>query len=502
MAQTSVHLEEWYESFLPTTTAENELKAMQEKDGFVFAQSYRVSKLHTTHKPNFLGLHKNSGFWKQSNFGKGVIIEPFFGDQPFFEGTICDFNVSECNNKLIGAKSFNKGSKAIAPLDDESHGTHTTSKAAGYFVKYVNVLGNAQGTIVGMAPFSHLAVYKICFGDDCLDSNILDTLDADVKDGVDVLSLSLGAPSVPFYMDNIAIGFSSVLFPLIYAGGDGEPNSTFCGEGAFNKINVRGKIVLCERGNRVGRIAKGGALENAGGTADAHVLPTTHLSFASALKIKDYINSSSSPVATILFEGTFIGDTSAPESRTLASSGILKPEIIGPGVSILAAWHFSLDNNTNSDLTYNIISGTSMSSPHLSGIPSLRKSSHPDWSPTAYRIRHVNPSKENDPGLIYDIQPEDYIPYLCGLGYSDGQVGIIAHRVIKCSEYTAISEYQLNYPSYTVPIIGTTMFTRTVTNVGETYSTYGVDIVEPDGISGWFSQNRFSNGVSISEGFI
>ncbi|KAI3924949.1 hypothetical protein MKW98_002858 [Papaver atlanticum] len=682
VAQTSEHLEEWYESFLPTTIAESssgeksrlvysyrnvvsgfavrltkdELKAMQGKDGFIFAQPDRVSKLHTTHTPNFLGLHQKFGFWKESNFGRGVIIgvldtgifptHPSFDDERMppppakWKGQ-CDFNVSECNNKLIGAKSFNKGAKAIAPLDDEGHGTHTASTAAGNFVKNVNVLGNAQGTAVGMAPYAHLAMYKVCFGDDCLDSDILAALDAAVEDGVDVLSLSLGAPSVPFYMDSIAIGsfgaiqkgifvscsagnsgplnatlsneapwiltvgastidrkikataklgngieyngeslfqpsgFSSALFPLIYAGADGEPNSKFCGEGAFNKTNVKGKIVLCERGNGVGRIAKGEAVKNAGGAgmilinqetdgfstlADAHVLPATHLSFASGLKIKDYINSSSSPVAKILFEGTFIGDTSAPavtsfSSRgpSLASPGILKPDIIGPGVSILAAWPFSLDNNTNSDLTYNIISGTSMSCPHLSGIAALLKSSHPDWSPAAIKSAimttadllnlkrqpivdqnfelanlfatgsgHVNPSKANDPGLIYDIQAEDYIPYLCGLGYSDDQVGIIAHRVIKCSEYTTISEYQLNYPSFTVPMIGTTMFTRTVTNVGEANSTYGVEIVEPDGVSVsvkpnmlyftemnqklsysvMFSRNRFATDASISEGFI
>ncbi|KAI3893388.1 hypothetical protein MKX03_002920 [Papaver bracteatum] len=279
--------------------------------------------------------------------------------------------------------------------------------------------------------------------------------------------------------------YESFLPTTIAESADGEPNSKFCGEGAFNKTNVKGKIVLCERGNGVGRIAKGEAIKNAGGAgmilmnqetdgfstlADAHVLPATHLSFASGMKIKDYINSSSSPMATILFEGTFIGDTSAPavtsfSSRgpSLASPGILKPDIIGPGVSILAAWPFSLDNNTNSVLTYNIISG-----------------------------------------------------------YSDDQVGIIAHRVIKCSEYTTISEYQLNYPSFTVPMIGTTMFTRTVTNVGEANSIYGVEIVEPDGVSVsvkpnmiyftemnqklsysvMFSRNRFATDASISEGFI
>ncbi|OUZ99470.1 Peptidase S8/S53 domain [Macleaya cordata] len=674
--------EDWYKSFLPTTIAsstsesqrmvysyhnvisgfaarltEEEVKAMAKKDGFISAQPDRISRLHTTHTPNFLGLHQNFGVWKESNFGKGVIIgvldtgvfpsHPSFNDEGIppppakWKGK-CQFGASECNNKLIGAKSFNNGAKAVPPLDDDGHGTHTASTAAGRFVQNVNVLGNANGTAAGMAPYAHLAIYKVCFGEDCANSDILAGLDSAVEDGVDVLSLSLGSDSVPFHMDNIAVGsfgaiqkgifvscsagnsgpldstlsneapwiltvgastidrtivataklgngeeldgeslfqpadFSSYTFlPLIYAGADGKPDSKFCGEGALNGTDVKGKVVLCERGNGVGRIAKGEEVKNAGGAAmilmnqetdgfsteaDAHVLPATHLSFASGLKIKNYINSTSSPVATIIFKGTFISKSSAPAVSSFssrgpsrASPGILKPDIIGPGVSILAAWPFPLDNNTNSDLTFNIISGTSMSCPHLSGIAALLKSSHPDWSPAAIKSAimttaddlnlegklivdqnlnianlfatgsgHVNPSKANDPGLVYDIQPDDYIPYLCGLGYTDNQVGIIAHRAIKCSDYTSITEGELNYPSFSVTLGQSQTFTRTVTNVGEAYSSYGVEIVKPDGVSVsvnpdmlyftkvnqkltysvTFSRDQYANDASFSEGFI
>ncbi|PQQ09154.1 subtilisin-like protease SBT1.7 [Prunus yedoensis var. nudiflora] len=163
---------------------------------------------------------------------------------------------------------------------------------------------------------------------------------------------------------------------------------------------------------------------------------------------------------------TVIGDPLAPKvasfsSRgpSITSPGILKPDIIGPGVSILAAWPVPVDNGTEGKATFNMISGTSMSCPHLSGIAALLKSSHPDWSPAAIKSAimttaevenlagsaivdqtlfaadifalgagHVNPSKANDPGLIYDIQPEDYIPYLCGLNYTDEQIQVITHK--------------------------------------------------------------------------
>lgn len=45
---------------------------------------------------------------------------------------------------------------------------------------------------------------------------------------------------------------------------------------------------------------------------------------------------------------------------------------------------------------------------------------------------HVNPSKANDPGLVYDIQPDDYIPYLCGLNYTDEQVSLIVQGKVNC----------------------------------------------------------------------
>lgn len=154
-----------------------------------------------------------------------------------------------------------------------------------------------------------------------------------------------------------------------------------------------------------------------------------------------------------------------------------------------------------------------MSCPHLSGIAALLKSSHPMWSPAAIKSAimttadsvtaqgkpildqtlqpadlfatgagHVNPSRANNPGLVYDIQPNEYIPYLCGLGYNDTAVGILAHRPIKCSEVSSIPEGQLNYPSFLVALGMSQTFTRTVTNVGEAKSYYTAVIVPPEGV--------------------
>ncbi|KAH7512669.1 hypothetical protein FEM48_Zijuj12G0115400 [Ziziphus jujuba var. spinosa] len=194
----------------------------------------------------------------------------------------------------------------------------------------------------------------------------------------------------------------------------------------------------------------------------------------------------------------------------------LKPDIIGPGVSILTAYPFRLDNDiaTRTKSMFNIMSGTSMPCPHLSGIAALLKSSHPDWSPAAIKpaimttadvvnhhgkpivdekpyptdvfaigAGHLNPSKANDPGLVYDIQPDDYIAYLCGLNYMDKQVEVITKRSVKCSKVESIVETQLNYPSFSV-VLGSEslIFIRTVTNVGDAKSTYTLEKSVPSGI--------------------
>ncbi|KAK7406197.1 hypothetical protein VNO78_07817 [Psophocarpus tetragonolobus] len=629
-------LHSWYQSLLPASTkTENqqritfsyrnvmdgfavkltpeEAKALQEKEEVVSARPERIFSLHTTHTPSFLGLHQGLGLWNNSNFGKGIIIgildtgitpgHPSFRDEgmaapPAKWKGHCEFTGGRtCNNKLIGARNFVKNPNTTLPVDEVGHGTHTASTAAGTHVKGANVFGNAKGTAVGMAPDAHLAMYKVCEPVGCPESAILAGMDTAIHDGVDVLSLSLGGPSFPFFDDPIALGafsaiqngifvscsagnsgpfysslsneapwiltvgastidrkilaiaklgngiefigqsvyqpnnFTSTLLPLVYAGANGnDSSSNFCAPGSLKNVDVKGKVVLCEIGGFVRRVDKGQEVKNAGGAAmilmnsqieefnpfaDVHVLPVTHVSFAAGLAIQKYINSTSTPTATILFEGTVIGNPHAPavtsfSSRgpSFASPGILKPDIIGPGQNILAAWPVSLDNNVPS---FNIISGTSMSCPHLSGIAALLKNSHPDWSPAAIksaivttantvnlgrnpildqRLRpadvfatgagHVNPLNANDPGLVYDIEPNDYIPYLCGLNYTDKQVGLILNQNVKCSQVKSIPEAQLNYPSFSIRLGSSSQFyTRTLTNVGPANITYSLEIDAP-----------------------
>ena len=146
----------------------------------------------------------------------------------------------------------------------------------------------------------------------------------------------------------------------------------------------------------VGMIVMNKAAEGYTTFADAHVLPTSHVSYEAGAKIMAYLNSTANGAASIDFKGTIIGSYPSPmvtffSSRgpSKASPGILKPDITGPGMNILAAWAPS-DSHTEfsdggADLSFFVESGTSMSTPHLSGIAALLKSLHPDWSPTAIK---------------------------------------------------------------------------------------------------------------------
>ncbi|KAL1559778.1 subtilisin-like protease [Salvia divinorum] len=195
-----------------------EVKAMETKPGSVSARLERKISLHTTHSPNFLGLNQNTGFWQSSGYGRGVIIgvldtgilpeHPSFSDEGIppppakWKGK-CEFNHTSCNNKIIGARTFT--TSGDNPLDNDGHGTHTASTAAGRFVGGANIFGNANGTVVGIAPMAYLAIYKVC-GTFCLESDILAAMDVAVDDGVDILSLSLGALSLNLHDDPIALG--------------------------------------------------------------------------------------------------------------------------------------------------------------------------------------------------------------------------------------------------------------------------------------------------------
>ncbi|GMI73531.1 STOMATAL DENSITY AND DISTRIBUTION 1 [Hibiscus trionum] len=219
--------------------SETELQILRSLPDIVAVRPDRLHQLHTTYSYKFLGLSSSTnGAWVKSGFGRGTIIgvldtgvwpeSPSFADHgmppvPEKWRGICqegeNFKVTSCNRKLIGARFFIKGhhvssaspsanmvDEYISPRDSSGHGTHTSSTAGGVSVPMASVLGNGAGVASGMAPGTHIAVYKVCWFNGCYSSDILAAMDVAIADGVDVLSLSIGGFPLPLFDDSIAIG--------------------------------------------------------------------------------------------------------------------------------------------------------------------------------------------------------------------------------------------------------------------------------------------------------
>ena len=112
-----------------------------------------------------------------------------------------------CNNKLIGAHWYVNGFGAghlatgsfLSPRDDDGHGTHTSSTAAGNFGVNPSIGSNDLGVdvISGIAPRALVAEYKVCWvggdvADGCTNSDSVAAINQAVKDGVDVINYSIG----------------------------------------------------------------------------------------------------------------------------------------------------------------------------------------------------------------------------------------------------------------------------------------------------------------------
>ncbi|GMI78271.1 Subtilisin-like Serine protease 1.7 [Hibiscus trionum] len=623
-----------------TQLTNQEAKQLESQPGILAVLPELRYELHTTRTPEFLGLGRAADLLPESDSASEVVIgvldtgvwpesksfvDTGLGPIPSSWKGACesgtDFTSSKCNKKLIGARYFARGYEAAlgpideskeskSPRDDDGHGTHTASTAAGSVVEGASLFGYAEGTARGMATRARVAVYKVCWTGGCFSSDILAAMEKAIDDNVNVLSMSLGGGMSDFYRDSVAIGafaamekgilvscsagnagpgayslsnvapwittvgagtldrdfpafvslgngrnYSGVslyrgsplpgkMLPFVYAGNaSNATNGNLCMMGTLIPEKIAGKIVLCDRGMNA-RVQKGAVVKEAGGVgmvlantaangeelvADAHLLPATAVGQKSGDAIKGYLFSNPNPIVSILFEGTKVGIEPSPVVAAFSSRGpnsiipdILKPDMIAPGVNILAGWSGAVGPTGLATDTrrvdFNIISGTSMSCPHVSGLAGLLKAAHPDWSPAAIRSAlmttayteyknkqkmqdiatgkpstpfdhgagHVDPISALNPGLVYDLTVEDYLDFLCALNYTELQIRSLARRNFSCDASKTYKVTDLNYPSFAVnfdSVTGTSnvvKHTRTLTNVGSP-GTYKVSISPESG---------------------
>lgn len=222
---------------------------------------------HTEVSPAFIGAPT---LWNQlggqGNAGEGVIVgvldtgiwpeHPSFSDpdplgnpypQPPTTGLPCEFGNTTwnqndapfmCNNKLIGAYKFLDTYKAVIGLlpeefdsarDDNGHGTHTASTAAGNSGVEASIFGVPRGIVSGIAPRAHVIMYRVCADEGCFQSDSVAAVEQAILDGVDSINFSISGGGSP-YTDLVelafAIAYENGVFVSASAGNSGPGPET------------------------------------------------------------------------------------------------------------------------------------------------------------------------------------------------------------------------------------------------------------------------------------
>jgi hypothetical protein len=299
---------------------------------------------------------------------------------------------------------------------------------------------------------------------------------------------------------------SVVLASASGAAGASASAASLCFLGALDPAKVANKIVVCDRGINA-RVEKSQEVQRAGGkgmiltntsanslNADLHYVPTIHVDHVAGAAVKSYVTSAGASATAVI--GAVSGSAPSPKMAEFSSRGpllgasgdLLKPDVSAPGVDILAA--VSPDSGREFDL----LSGTSMSSPHVAGLGALLTQAHPTWSPAALKSSlmttgfdtldgdvfahgagHVKPNSAVDPGLVYDNGFNDWRGFLRGQG--------LCTNCFAVPPVPAIKATNLNLASIAIgKLAGVQTTTRKVTNVGSTAATYTSSVSGLDGV--------------------
>ena len=201
--------------------------------------------------------------------------------------------------------------------DTDGHGTHVAGTITG--------TGEASdGRYTGVAPDARLLVGKVCQANGCPESAILAGMEWAASSGATVVNLSLGG--------------------LDTAGDDPL-------ESAVDQLSAQhGTLFVIAAGND----GSDGA-ETVGSPASADAALAV-----GAVDDQDAIASFSS-------RGPRVGDAA------------LKPEIVAPGVQIMAA-RSRYSSRGEAGSSYTELSGTSMATPHVAGAAAVLAQQHPDWT--------------------------------------------------------------------------------------------------------------------------
>ncbi|KAM3289589.1 hypothetical protein P3S67_017877 [Capsicum chacoense] len=509
----------------------SEIEVIKNSLGYLASTRDMTVKIDTTHTSQFLGLNSNSGAWTESNYGKDVIVglvdtgiwpesrsyyDNGMNDVPLkWKGMAPKAHVAMY--KALWEEGPPMLSDILAAIDQAiEDGVDVLSLSFGIDGR---PLYDDPEAITAFAAMEKGIFVSTSAGNEGPD-------DESLHNGTPwVLTVAAGTVDREF-LAKLTLGNGvSVTGLSLYPGNSSSRNSSivFLNTRQEHKELEKNayKISVCYDANgsisdqvynvRNSNVSSGVFITN---TTDLEFyllsdFPAMVLNFQDGDRVLEYIKNSPSLKARLEFQVTHLGAKPAPKVASYSSRGpskscpfILKPDLMAPGDLILASCPQQLlvteINSRELYSNFNIISGTSMSCPHAAGVAALLKGAHPKWSPAAIRSAMMTtadtldnskgPSKTLalDPGLIYDVTPEDYINPLCALDFTSNQIKAITRSAsYSCSN----PSLDLNYPSF----IGyfnwnsnksdpkrIQEFRRTVTNFGDGMSTYTAKLTPMD----------------------
>lgn len=263
------------------TNAANGFSAfMSHQDAILVAGSDEVlavmpDHLHqptTDNTPSFLELTGRGAAWASGYTGENVIVgiidsgiwpeHPSFADDGSYRDLgialdesmypACDFgnqvhnpNDAEfaCNDKLVGARQILSTYRTLigaesyeydSARDEDGHGTHTASTAAGNAEVAAEIFGLPRGVVSGVAPRARVIAYKGLGSLGGFTSDLAAAIDQAVLDGVDVINYSIGGGPGPVGLDDLAFLFAADAGVFVAtSSGNGGPGPSSIGAPAW-----------------------------------------------------------------------------------------------------------------------------------------------------------------------------------------------------------------------------------------------------------------------------
>ncbi len=374
------------------------------------AEVYPGTRYHASDdaSPGLIGADQLWGLPSFSTAGQGVKIgivdEGIDQAHSFFDPTGYVYpagypkgNTAYTTAKVIVARAFPPPGEtwkyANTPFDpvNSDHATHVAGIAAGDYT--LNAVAG-RGPLSGIAPRAYLGNYKALtvptsgFGLDGNAPEIAAAIEAAVKDGMDVINLSIGEPEIEPARDVVVAAL----------------------QGAARA----GVVSTVAAGNEFDQVGNGS------------------------------ISSPANAPATIAAAAVTKSDVIAPFSSggPTPISLEMKPDVSAPGVAILS----SVPPREGS---WQQLSGTSMAAPQVAGAAALLRQRHPGWSveqiksalvltgdPVLNELGKEVPSTREGGGLIDLPKADNPLVFADPTGISFGllRVGKQATRIVQLTD--------------------------------------------------------------------